>query len=322
MDIENLQKLIKKDITDIIKIGIGKNSVIYKINCTDFSEYAIKKYSQDNRNRLHNEFAALEFLCNNGIKYVPKPIAKDELSNFGIYEYINGKNMRDNKIFSKDLGSAINFINDIKLLIKTKEAKKIGNASAACFKFSDYVDIIEKRLSRLIEVEDPHLSNYLNSVFIPIYNNIKESFIGKEFNEIKDYERTLSPSDFGFHNAIKKDRDEIIFIDFEYFGWDDPAKLISDFIINPGMNLDDKLKKQFVQNMLLTFDQENILDRLMVTYPLCGLIWCLIFLNEFVPEYLNRRDFASSVKKENQLEKSKTLLEKINDKKDYISRLM
>ena len=42
----------------------------------------------------------------------------------------------------------------------------------------------------------------------------------------------MSPSDFGFHNVIKKD-DFLYFIDFEYAGLDDPVKLICDFYCQP-----------------------------------------------------------------------------------------
>ena len=32
-----------------------------------------------------------------------------------------------------------------------------------------------------------------------------------------------------FTNIIKQNNNNLIFLDFEYFGWDDPLKLISDF---------------------------------------------------------------------------------------------
>lgn len=42
----------------------------------------------------------------------------------------------------------------------------------------------------------------------------------------------VSPSDFGFHNAIGTGTG-IRFIDFEFAGWDDPAKATLDFILQP-----------------------------------------------------------------------------------------
>ena len=40
-------------------------------------------------------------------------------------------------------------------------------------------------------------------------------------------DRCVSPSDFGFHNAIVRGSGEICFIDFEYAGWDDSAQVFS-----------------------------------------------------------------------------------------------
>jgi len=45
-------------------------------------------------------------------------------------------------------------------------------------------------------------------------------------------QRCVSPSDFGFHNAISTGAG-IRFIDFEFAGWDDPAKATLDFILQP-----------------------------------------------------------------------------------------
>ena len=46
--------------------------------------------------------------------------------------------------------------------------------------------------------------------------------------------RVLSPSDFGFHNALRRPDGTIVFVDFEYFGWDDPAKMMADAMLHPG----------------------------------------------------------------------------------------
>ena len=52
--------------------------------------------------------------------------------------------------------------------------------------------------------------------------------------EIPLEDRCLSPSDFGFHNALQSAA-RLSFIDFEYAGWDDPAKLVCDFFCQPAV---------------------------------------------------------------------------------------
>ena len=53
-------------------------------------------------------------------------------------------------------------------------------------------------------------------------------------------DRCLSPSDFGFHNALAQG-ETVRFIDFEYAGWDDPAKTVCDFFHHPGVPVPDVL---------------------------------------------------------------------------------
>ena len=59
----------------------------------------------------------------------------------------------------------------------------------------------------------------------------------------------MSPSDFGFHNVIKKKK-KLFFFDFEYAGMDDPVKLISDFICQPDHKLSKKQRYLFYNNIL------------------------------------------------------------------------
>ena len=51
-------------------------------------------------------------------------------------------------------------------------------------------------------------------------------------DEIDDGLRCISPSDFGFQNAIQTPQG-VCFIDFEFAGWDDPAKAAQDFVLQP-----------------------------------------------------------------------------------------
>ncbi len=101
--------------------------------------------------------------------------------------------------------------------------------------------------------------------------------------------RTLSPSDFWFHNALRNREGEIIFIDFEYFGWDDPAKLVGDFVLHPGMNLTNSQKQHWIKGAEKIFGS-IMLRRMSLMWPLLGLCWCLILLNDFRQDYFLRRN--------------------------------
>ena len=110
-----------------------------------------------------------------------------------------------------------------------------------------------------------------------------------------------------------------MFLDFEHFGWDDPAKMISDFLLHPNMNIKPELKELFARNMILYFAKDKHLKtRLKVVFPLFGLKWCLIFLNEFLPEDFLRRDFAHN----KGLIKEKVQAQQLLKAKNFLNQVM
>ena len=131
--------------------------------------------------------------------------------------------------------------------------------------------------------------------------------------------RTLSPSDFGFHNALRRSDGSICFLDFEYFGWDDPVRLAADFLLHPGMSLGEALRERFLKGMLEAFSgDDEFRVRLALLFPLIGMRWCMILLNEFHSEGWRTRQFAGSSRDRasvlaEQLQKARTMLLRLED---------
>jgi hypothetical protein len=98
-------------------------------------------------------------------------------------------------------------------------------------------------------------------------------------------ERCVSPSDFGFHNAIQTSK-RICFIDFEFAGWDDPAKAILDFNLQPRVPI---AKAGFP--LLTSVPQEKrlfVLNRCKPMYTILRLKWRCIILAVLNPERLEQ----------------------------------
>src|SRR5207247_7759349 len=69
----------------------------------------------------------------------------------------------------------------------------------------------------------------------------------------------------------------------------------ADFLLHPAMSLSEDLKGRFTTGVLSFFpDCPRLLQRVVSVYPLFGLKWCLIFLNEFLPDPFRRRQFAAT----------------------------
>ena len=127
-------------------------------------------------------------------------------------------------------------------------------------------------------------------------------------------QRCLSPSDFGFHNAILAADGRLRFFDFEYAGWDDPAKLICDFFCQPELSVNQEHWKFFVEQLILAVSADAALrDRALLLLPAYRVKWCCIILNEFLGAGRDRRTFSmgeesAASRKSIQLNKARRLL--------------
>ena len=304
------------------------NSKIFKIITKD-QNYALKLYPSkefDKRERLLVEFDALTILHQYGVSNTPRPIRKSTDLNTALYEWIDGVSLRE--VGLKEVSDALNFIDILKKISSLKSDISSQLASEACLSAKELVSQIDRRFKRLSEIdikEDPELHKFLSGQFKPVFDEVKKK-INKNWklpwlydkDLIKEFQ-TLSPSDFGFHNAIHVDNNKIVYIDFEYFGWDDPVKLTSDFIWHAGMDITNKAQHKWLEGMCGIFvDDKYFLDRFQAYHPLYGLRWSMILLNEFLPEVWEIRKHANRKKEKNhksikqiQLNKSKKYLLKV-----------
>ena len=102
----------------------------------------------------------------------------------------------------------------------------------------------------------------------------------------------LSPSDFGFHNALRTGDGTLVFIDFEYAGIDDCCKLVGDFFSQPRIPVSIEYLSLFLDNAFTPQQNTMIRARLPVILPLVRLKWCCILLNEFLRVGASRRAFS------------------------------
>ncbi len=101
----------------------------------------------------------------------------------------------------------------------------------------------------------------------------------------------MSPSDFGFHNILV-DNKTLYFFDFEYAGWDDPAKLFCDFYSQPESPVIFEQAETFriLVSHALKLTEANLWTKELL--PFYRLKWCCILLNEFRQSDRNRRIHA------------------------------
>jgi hypothetical protein len=138
---------------------------------------------------------------------------------------------------------------------------------------------------------EPELAAFLEDRFEPALAARRR--IDPGFAVLAAGQRTLSPSDFGFHNALRRPDGSLVFIDFEYFGWDDPVKLVCDFLWHPAVQLDAGERAAFLAASAATYGADPAYEARRRAYaPLIVLRWVAIVLNEFIPERWQRRVYV------------------------------
>jgi hypothetical protein len=331
---ERLAALLAEPITRLERIGGGGNSQVYRLETSGGKRFALKVYFRnpaDQRDRLATEFGSFSYLWANGFREIPQPLASDPTLGWAIYQYLEGEKIPPGAARDNELVAAADFLGRLRELSLKPESTRLGVASEASFTAGLIAQNVRLRLARLQSAEGdgaPYeaVRQFLSQEFIPLLDNVVKwsattlEKAGMSFeNELSQSQRTLSPSDFGFHNALRHPEGGIFFLDFEYFGWDDPAKMISDFLLHPAMSLGPEANRTFASAIFGRFaDWPGLSARVEAVYPLFGLKWCMIFLNEFVPDSLRRRQFAGaagadrSAVQMRQLEKARQMLKRIS----------
>lgn len=300
----------------------GGNNRVWRIETAD-GVLALKVYPrhpEDPRDRLGAEFAALEFLSRHDVDCVPRPLAADRDAGVALYEWIEGGPVKDPG--AADIDMAVDFAARLRALSGAAASGEVGAASEACLSAAELASQVEGRFERLDGVAADHdaLREFLETGLRPIHAEVlarcRAGYDGAGWDfdaEIPPPARTLSPSDFGFHNALRRPDGRIAFLDFEYFGWDDPVRLAADFVLHPGMRLTGDNRRRFMGGAHAVFaEDEEFPRRLALLTPLIGIRWCLILLNEFLPDRWARRAFAAGPADRHeaqhaQLEKSQAL---------------
>jgi hypothetical protein len=283
--LEILQSTCDQKVIEIARASRGANSEVFCVTTDAGRKFAAKFYpdlNTDSRPRLQREVAACNLLQH--LNFTPKVVSCQEDLNLGLFEWIEGK--KPDLSSPKAIESALDFVKSLKSLYDTSD-RRFPESSEACLSTEDLTAQIETRLLVLERIEHQQLQHFLRQHLRPLWNEIlsvHRQQISKDAarESLPLDKQTLSPSDFGFHNAIEQEEKKIMFYDLEYFGRDDPVKLIADFLWHPGMNLTPTNKERWTQGALEIFiDDINLVSRLRTTWGYYGVRWALIILNRF-----------------------------------------
>jgi hypothetical protein len=272
----------------------GGNNRLFRVR-SDGATFALKIYAgnaRDSRERYAREFAGLSFLWRRGERRIAQPLALDEEEQAALYSWLDGGS--GGAASEADLSAMCDFARALFDARLDPAAAGLAEAREAVFSPADLAAQLAMRLERLRRVEDAHpeLRPLLADIAREVGRRLPD---GAAADPLPPTARTLSPSDFGTHNALRTTRG-LAFIDFEYFGWDDPVKLVADVLWHPGMALEASGRQKFFSEAADVYRVEpGFMPRFEREAPVYGLRWALIVLNEFLPEVWQRRLAAGAV---------------------------
>ena len=259
--------------------------------------------ASDPRDRLATEWSFFQFAVKTCPSSVPRPFSRDAEGRAALYEYIEGDPLSPGEVTAADVDAACDFLaalNDPGFRVL---AADLPEASEACFSIEEHLQLVNGRLERLERVdfsgETDSAARSLVREMTEFWDALQETISGRAnrlglalADRLPEEERCVSPSDFGFHNAIRRPDGSICFIDFEYAGWDDPSKTAADFFLQPAMPVDTRHRERFAAAAFGHLPQARRglhRGRAELLRPLFGLKWCCIILNPFLPGWAARR---------------------------------
>jgi hypothetical protein len=326
-----MEALLGRRTVSAERVGNGRNSRVYRV-CCDKEEYIAKFYfgtTADGRDRLEVEFSALQFLWVRGVRCVPQPIRADHVRKVALYSFVTGEPVDVSRASADDVEELLSFVGILRRMASEPEARILSSAAEAFFTSADLVANIRARLKRL-QAHEPNgpaykeLRLFLGEVFSPAFDRFAARAEAARFGELELRYRTLSPSDLGFHNALRTSDGGLVFLDFEYFGWDDPAKTLSDLMLHPKMDLSPDLRRHLAGGFREIFASDpDWHRRVELLFPLFSLKWCMILLNEFRTEQIARRRYVDLTREEvevihmRQLGAARALLERTVREPDF-----
>lgn len=287
----------------------------------------VKRYFQhagDQRDRFSTERAFYAYTDHLGLTQVPNALGWDAVQRVGVFDLVAG--IRPSKASQGLLKAALRFIALLNIGRRTPLATALPAASEACFSIAAHLATVTRRIDRLgatlaEDAVDAEARQLVCEVLQPVWEAVESDVrhrVGPTAlaSELPLTSRCVSPSDFGFHNSLVTSSGDVVFLDFEYAGWDDPAKLVCDFFCQPDVPVPIEAFPDFVEEiggMLSLPEPEQFGTRCRLLLPVYAIKWACILLNEFTSVGRQRREFslgqaAASARRERQLARVRALL--------------
>lgn len=297
----------------------GANNRVYTLR-TRPTLLVLKRYfhsAADPRDRFEAERQFYSWTWDHGLRSVPEPLAWDREHRLGLFRFVDGAKLAPSDLRDSHIQQALDFVIALNHDRDHPAARSLPLASESCFSRSQHLDRIDRRVTRLRSFDpitpiDREAATFVREHLAPAWQRLRDRLDPASAPDLDlplpDHRRCLSPSDFGFHNALHGPDGRLHFLDFEYAGWDDPAKLIGDFFSQPQVPVGLEYWPRFVAQLDQGLGWNGTLEsHAAPLLPAYRLKWCCIRLNEFLAGDRARREFAGAANESIEQRKARQL---------------
>ena len=301
-----LPPAFQRNISSRQTLDKGGNNRLEQWTFEDNSKVVIKNFlidKQDKRPRRRQEWRFSRFLWDRQIRCIPQPIATLEDAN--VMAWVDGSPVGGGEETIIDQMSEFLIALD-QVGSQAEDPEAIGPAADARLAPGDHLKAIDRRRQTILdaceESGQPQIIDFINHELEGLHKKAKQHFqqvcVDADLDPEAEIDRALwfpSPSDFGAHNCLISPQNELVFMDFEYAGWDDPAKLLCDFLRHVGNHVPIKTRIAIIKKFVAARTCDPTLwDRFRALADLNAVEWILIVLNVAARHEARRKQFAGS----------------------------
>lgn len=281
----------------LVRLQGGINNRVFR--CGEGpNQWVIKGYLPleiHQRDRMQAEVDFLRYSAQIAPDLIPELIHSDPELRCVVLEYLKGKSFPEGVPPPEEaVDTAVEFFRRLNAEPVLAKRNVHMDAAEGFLSLTEHLNNVDNRLGGM---ECNHLPAEARPEAERLFTNLRckfeyireitvnRIFSGEIVDAICPDSRFVSPSDFGFHNAIQTVTG-VRFFDFEFAGWDDPAKLISDFILQPHIPIHSKLSPSAFS--LKTDKFSKIIARSHLLMPILRIKWLCIILSIMNPSRLER----------------------------------
>ncbi len=237
----------------------------------------------DVRDRFGAESDFYDLLERGSVVCVPRRLVENKNLGAALYEWVEGQGVQV-PVGESQLNAALSFLGEVERVASVEMTRL---ASEACFSVVEHCELVERRVEALRVLTTPEVVDFVETRLRPRWKAVERGLKARAEADFAATggQRVMSPGDFGFHNALRRMDGSIVFFDFEYSGWDDPAKTVADIFLQPEKPVDFGYWPGFCEAMQQQMRlDEGFVRRANALLPLFAVKWSCILLNRLIKD--------------------------------------